>query len=286
MVEKIKTFLVANKITVILGISILLLVVGGIFLFKNFSTPKQLNLLPDIDLNFDAEGSYVVLSPRRDGNALNLSIKRVASFDAFSYQIAYSDETGIERGAGDLNTWIELKDKKGSFDQEILFGTCSKGATADPLHCVFDKGVENGTLILRIKKGDQPYKMLTQWHLQKPDIALGVLTSGDSHLTYKVDSVDSSIVGYTIINDLTGVPKLPTGKQVFGKVYSVNTPVTRELSTGKVSLELAEKPAADAKLYRYSDGHDWQELDSKITGSKLEASASGGGIFAVLVTQK
>ncbi|MBI2335097.1 hypothetical protein HYU96_04875, partial [Candidatus Daviesbacteria bacterium] len=47
--------------------------------------------------------------------------------------------------------------------------------------------------------------------------------------------------------------------------------------------ELAENPTDGAKLFRY-DGSKWEELDTKIDGSKLSAKASGSGIFAVLIT--
>ncbi len=159
-----------------------------------------------------------------------------------------------------------------------MFGTCSKNV------CKYDKGVENGTLTLHIRKGDKAYRMVTQWHFQQPDIALGNLTSGDGHFDYKVDGDRQALsnIGFTIINDLTGVPKLPSGKQISGKVYSLNAPIAKELPGGLVSLELAENPPVGAKLYWFNQGKsEWQELDTKIEGSKLSAKANGAGIFAV-----
>ena len=130
--------------------------------------------------------------------------------------------------------------------------------------------------------------MITQWHLQKPDVALGSLTSGDGHLVYAVegDRQVLSNIGFTIINDLTGVPKLPSGKSTVGKIYSLNAPIAKGLSGGAVSLELAENPPAGAKLFRYNQNKsEWQELDTKIEGSKLSAKAEGAGIFTVLVNK-
>ena len=82
--------------------------------------------IEEIELNFDPEGPYALLVPRRDGNAMNVVIKRVSSYDSFSYQITYTDEEGIDRGAGDPNTWIKVEKAKSEFDQLILFGTCSQ----------------------------------------------------------------------------------------------------------------------------------------------------------------
>lgn len=239
------------------------------------------------DLPFDAEGPYALLFPRRDGNALVLNLKRTASYESISYELAYTskDEGESQKEAGSIDRGvmgkIDTKQKKGEIEQEILLGTCSKNI------CKYDKGVENGTLTLHIKKGDKAYKMVAQWHLQKPDIALGVLTSGDDHFTYTIDADREvlAMVGFTIINDLTGIPKLPGGKEVLGKVYSLNTPIAKELRIGVVSLELAENPSGNAKLYRY-DGKEWQELETKIEGNKLSAVADGAGIFAVLKSSK
>src|SRR2546430_1381559 len=74
--------------------------------------------------------------------------------------------------------------------------------------------------------------MITTWHLQKPAIALGTLTSGDNHFTYtiKQDGTDEEMrttlatIGESKITAPSGVTKLPDKKQVFGNVYNVNIP--------------------------------------------------------------
>lgn len=298
--DKLRSWFLLHKITAVLAIALILIVAGGFVAFQKF-TAKPSGPVEEIDLIFDPEGPYAMLFPRRDGNALVLNLKRTGSYENISYELAYTsnpDETvvkgnkisedgdgksiggSIDRGVvGNIDT----KEKKGEYEQEILFGTCSKNV------CKYDKGVENGTLTLHIRKGDKAYRMVTQWHLQRPDIALGALTSGDGHLIYKVDGDRQTLsnIGFTIINDLTGVPKLPSGKIVVGKVYSLNVPIAKELNGGSVLLELAEDPSAGAKLFRFNGSKsEWQELDTKVEGSKLSAKADGAGIFAVLVDDK
>lgn len=304
--EKLKLFLTVHKTTVILVAVLLSLGFLGYLGVQKFSASQNAPL-EEVDLIFDAEGPYAQTFPRRDGNALILNIKRTSSYDSISYDLAYTskpDETvvtgnkisedgesspvggSIDRGvSGTIDTGggSATKDKKGEYEQEILFGTCSKNV------CKYDKGVENGTLTLHIKKGNRAYRMITQWHLQQPDVALGSLTSGDNHLIYKVDADRQTLsnVGFSIINDLTGVPKLPSGKIILGKVYSLNVPIAKSLSAGSVTLELAENPPADVKLYRYNGSESkWEELDTKIDGSKLSGKANGAGIFAVLTSKK
>ncbi len=298
--EKLRVWFLTRRVTTLLILGLVVLGGLGWFGIQKFSS-KSSTPVTEVDLSFDAEGPYAILSPRRDGNAVILNLKRTASYDAISYELAYTsraDETIMkgnkisEDGEGSSSTGlidrgvvgnIDTKEKKGEYEQEILFGTCSKNV------CKYDKGVENGTLTLHIKKGNKAYKMVTQWHLQKPDIALGILTSSDGHLNYKVNATreELSNAGFSIINDLTGVPKLPSSKQVLGKVYSLNLPIAKDLKKGQVTLELAENPSADTNLYRFNNStSEWQLLDAKIEGSKLSAKADGAGIFTVLVSKK
>ncbi|MBI4040025.1 hypothetical protein HY389_01575 [Candidatus Daviesbacteria bacterium] len=262
----------SNILTALLGLVVLASVVGGIFIVSSLRQTQQ--SIEEVDLLFDPEGPFAILTPRRDGNALILNIERTASYDAISYELAYSAQ-GIDRGVvGNIDT----KQKKGEYQQEVLFGTCSKNV------CKYDTGVENGTLTLHIKKAGQAYRMITTWHLQKPDVALGLLTSGDNHLVYKIDPKikDLSIVGYSIINDLSAAPKLPQDWDVVGKVYSLRTPLAKDLPGGQVSIELADKPLMGSKIgYFNESAGNWVQLEATASGSKLIASSPSEGIFTV-----
>lgn len=275
--------LLSNRLNLIL-ISVLVLVLVGVFAgFKLLAESGQApDVVSEVDLPFDAEGPYALLEPRRDGNALILNIKRVSSYEGIAYELAYQSD-GIDRGVrGDVDT----KDKKSEYSQEILFGTCSKGDTFSTRHCVFDKNVENGTLVLKIRKGNIVYKMETLWHFQKPDIASGEITSGDSHFVYKTDAKKEELanVGFTLVNDLTGMPKLPQGKQVLGKVYAFGLPTAKIFPNGQAMIELIDNAPDDARIFRYVDGkNEWEMLETKLDRNKLTIEAPGAGIFAVLL---
>lgn len=283
-------FVRKHKFTLILALVVIVVLIGGFLVFKNLtlaSKQAQNNHPPvTIDVTFDPEGPYALLVPRNDGNAVDLTINRVSGFDSFSYNIDYQDGDGIERGAGDLNTWVKIDSGKTSYDQEILFGSCSKNV------CKYDQGVENGTLTYQIKKGNTIYKIITTWHLQKPDSAQGVLTSADNHFTYKVDTSTQlkgklSVLNFSIVHDLSGAPKLPNSKRVLGNVYALNVPVGKIVPFGSVNIELSDNPPPDAQIYRYDDQlGDWKGLGTKISGSKLTATSDQGGIFAVLTSNK
>lgn len=273
--------LASNKLNILLVTIVVLLLTGGFFAYQKFFTSNdQQENVQEVDLNFDPEGPYALLFPRRDGNALVLNIKRTGSYDSIKYELSYNSE-GIDRGAsGDINT----KEKRGEYEQEILFGSCSTGGK-----CVFDKDVENGTLIFHIRKGREAYRMVSQWHFQKPDLALGVLTSGDTHFSYKINASqeDLSLIKFTIVNDLSSAPKLPSDKSVTGKVYAVHAPLAKEIPAGTVSIELAENPPAGSKIAQFNEVENkWVEYETQISDSKLTAEVSGGGIFTVLSSPK
>lgn len=287
-----------SKINIILAAGLIIVVLLGYFTYQKFIANKQQEVVvEETDLSFDPEGPYALLYPRRDGNALVLNLKRTASYDKISYELAYTSQPDnttsnskksdgeentagtIDRGVmGELNT----KDKKGEYEQEILFGTCSKNV------CKYDKGVENGTLTLHIKKGNRAYRIVTLWHLQKPYIVLGKLISGDGHLVYQTNpSANLSLVDYSIINDLSGAPKLPSDKTILGKVYSVNAPVAKSMPEATVTLELSDIPVENAKIARFDDSSNkWIEVDTKIDGNKLIAKLNNAGIITVLSPKK
>lgn len=271
----------SSKITIFFVILLAVIIIGGYFLYNKVIVDKQSDqAIEEVDLTFDPEGPYALLFPRRDGNALVLNIKRTASYDEIRYELAYNAE-GVDRGAqGTINT----KEKKGEYEQEILFGSCSTGGK-----CVFDKDVKNGTLTLHIRKGKQAYRMVTQWNMQKPDIELGSLVSGDNHFSFKAkaSSEDLALIKFTIINELTGAPKLPNDRIVLGKVYALNAPVAKTLPAGQLLVELAEDPAAGSQIARFDEVlGKWVEYETKIDGSRLSASPDQGGIFAVLTSKK
>ncbi len=289
----------ANKLTLGLIVGIVLILLLGIFFVVKVVSSKRAGVpLQEIALPFDPDGPYALVVPRRDGNAVILKISRIASYDAISYEMAYTSATSTDKNVSDsgdggsidrgVTGTVNIAKGENEHFQEILFGTCSKGDTFSTLHCVFDKNVENGTLTLRIKKKDDKthlYKMVTTWHLQKPDVALGKIVSGDAHFNYRssADRSELSIVGFSVVNELSGMPKLPEGKQVLGKVYAFNVPIAKSFPKGEVSIELADKPSANVKIARYNEGkNQWDLLETKINGSTLSAPADSNGIFAVL----
>lgn len=298
--RQLKKFL-SNKVNLALTVVLLLILSGiGYTVNKFFGVNPSELPIEEIDLSFNPEGPYAILEPRRDGNAIDLNIFRVAAYESINYKLVYSStgstaDEGIGSRDQAVEGTIESKDRKSEYTQEILFGSCSRADTASLAHCVFDKGVENGTLILNIakpyKRGDKTkvlYKMITAWHLQQPGVSLGVITSADNHFHYiaKATEDELSIIGFTIVNDLTGAPKLPQGKKTLGKVYAMNLPTAKSFPPGNLTVELIDNPPSGAQIGRYNESaNSWDILETKVDGSKLMATAPGAGIFAVFINE-
>lgn len=282
---------------------LLVVLVGGGLAISNFVKPTNVVLpLEEIELSFDANGPYAILEPRRDGNAIILNIKRVAGYEKITYELAYQSELNSdERGDGAETNSVErgvqgeIKDvdsAKSEYSQEILFGTCSKGDTFSTLHCVFDKGVEFGTLTLKIyekptkeSRTQKVYKFVTPWRMQKPDVALGKIFSVDNHFGYKTTATrqDLANIGYTIVHDLSGAPKLDESKAFVGKVYALNVPTAKKFPNGVVSIEMADDIPTGATIAQYSPDKDsWGLLKSEVNKATIQAQASSSGLFAVV----
>lgn len=304
LTSNIRNFFKSRVNTVLVVVLVLIVLLGVFFIPKLLGSKTSVQLpLEETELQFSEEGPYAILEPRRDGNALILNIKRVAGFDKITYELAYSSllgesEEGDEDQTVDRGVQGEIKDVdagKSEYSQEILFGTCSKGDTFSTRHCVFDQGVENGTLTLKIFQKVQPgdktqkvYRFSTPWYLQKPDVALGKITSGDNHFNFltKAARVDLNNVGFTLTHDLSSAPKLDQNSKFVGKVYAFNVPTAKKFPNGLVSIELAENVPDGAKLARFDTiSNSWQLLDSKVDKSILQAEADGSGIFAVVTSR-
>lgn len=294
-----------SKLNVALLLILVVLIIGGGVLFANLIKPTKVVLpIQEVDMSFDPNGPYAILEPRRDGNAIILNIKRVSGYQKIAYELAYqsnlnSDEQA-DGGNGSVERGVqgEIQDVDGSkseYSQEILFGTCSKGDTFSTLHCVFDTGVEFGTLTLRIyenpakdAKVQKVYKFVIPWRLQKPDVALGKIFSADNHFGYITTASrgDLANIGYTIVQDLSGAPKLDDQEAFLGKVYALNVPTAKQFPSGTVTMELADSIPDGATIAEYSSSNGkWENLKSTISKSTIQAVASDAGFFAIVKTK-
>lgn len=291
-----------SKLNIALVLVLVILVVGGGVAIAKLMKPVKIVLpIEEVAMSFDPNGPYAILEPRRDGNAIILNIKRVSGYEKITYELAYqsnlSDEEQGDGGSGSVERGVQgeiqnVDGSKSEYSQEILFGTCSKGDTFSTLHCVFDTGVEFGTLTLRIyqkpakdAKVQIVDKFVIPWRLQKPDVALGKIFSADNHFGYvtKASRGDLVNIGFTIVQDLSGAPKLDDGLEFLGKVYALNVPTAKQFPTGGVTMEIAENIPDGAVIVQYSNqDNKWERLKSTISKSTIQAEASDAGIFAIV----
>lgn len=152
-----------KKEYLIIGISLLALIVIGLFLFKNNrnngpkATPtptpeeKTIEKLP-------ADSLDVTLTPRADNRAITIVINglKEKGYTQFEYELTYDAQSTedpsqtISQGSGSTEP-IKVTDE--SFKREILFGTCSKNI------CKYDIGVKNIKFVIRLTDSEGKTKI-------------------------------------------------------------------------------------------------------------------------------
>lgn len=141
-----------KKILIIGGIVLVVLAVGGYFVFskKTSSVPveqkavveEEQTVIPtispkDLGLSFDA---------RKDGKAVKFSIQNPKGIQAIDYEISYLAKGDIPRGA---IGHVDIKPSEKTVSTNYIdLGTCSSGK------CKYDEGVTEVKLLLKIVKED------------------------------------------------------------------------------------------------------------------------------------
>lgn len=141
-----------KKILIIGGVVLVVLAVGGYFVFS-----KKSPSLP-VEQKAVVEEEQVVISTiapdelgltftaRSDGKAVKFAISNPAGIQSVDYEISYLAKGDIPRGAiGHVE--VKASDSKISTNY-IDLGTCSSGK------CKYDEGVTEVKLVLKIEKDD------------------------------------------------------------------------------------------------------------------------------------
>jgi hypothetical protein len=148
-----------NLMIVVVVAGIILLIVGGLFLFsrgKTGITSVKITPTPEpVSVEIPAEDLPTVrIIPRADKKEITLEIKEIKNADSIEYELSYLSK-GLSRGV--VGT-IELKGET-SITRQILLGTCSKNV------CKYDEGVTGGSLLLRLRGASGVTKITADFDL-------------------------------------------------------------------------------------------------------------------------
>lgn len=142
-----KELLKNKKVLIISGVVVLALLLLG-FIFLNGRTGQNqggnTNLMPtQIPIpTISAEELGLTLEPGPLGRTVIVSITNKKGIKAIEYELSYTSEGDIPRGAiGELDL------TKSRVTKEITLGTCSDT-------CHYDEGVTNIKIVLKITKDD------------------------------------------------------------------------------------------------------------------------------------
>lgn len=231
----------ALPIIIILGV--LLLGAGGFFLLRGKKAPPSPDQTPgleEIPRETPLEKRpYATLTPRTDGKEFTLTITGIKNAETVEYELVYLAE-GLSRGVVGA---IDLEGEE-KVIRKLLLGTCSRNV------CKYDEGIEKGTLTLRLRGSEGAIKFVSDFHLQKGDVAL---TSIDEKF-----KVEGGIPGgnFYITMSTIGLPGEAEGK-VVGGPYGIFSSGSQTIKEGRVYLTLAEE-AKDSLLYSWQNSL-WQE---------------------------
>ncbi|MBI5465522.1 hypothetical protein HY946_02840 [Candidatus Gottesmanbacteria bacterium] len=140
-----------KKPALILVSVLFIVILGGIFLFKDRIFPKKEELAPTPtpSAHFTLpeqkeERIEVDLTPRYDKKAVILKISKIPTdVTSIDYELSYEAKGGLPRG---VLGKVDIKAGQQTILREILLGTCSRNV------CVYDEGVKKVSLTLKFNK--------------------------------------------------------------------------------------------------------------------------------------
>lgn len=232
----------------------------GIYFFFIKAKPQkeQATLVPETTIETPLEDRpYVSLTPGYLGRELNLEITRIKNAKTVEYELTYLSK-GLSRG---VIGSVDVQDKS-SISKKLTLGSCS-GKT-----CVYDEGVEGGTLTLKFRQGAQVRKFTSNFVLNK---GLDKIATGDGNFQIeKVSTAKGVSTNFYVVMATIG---LPQGKDnALSEPYGVFSD-NKNIGSAKVTIFL-NKEDAKAKLFSW-DGKEWMsegknfETDGKAVSAEV-----------------
>ena len=140
-----------NKMTLLYGGLVVLLVITGFIVYKAVAPAKEPNVVEEevIDILPEADPALVVsLTPSKaKANTVVLHVSNLGSkYQAVGYELSY-DSQGLIKGVNSGSKPIDVTGQDG-FEREVYLGTCSRNV------CKPDLGVEKVSVVLEFTATD------------------------------------------------------------------------------------------------------------------------------------
>lgn len=211
---------------------------------------------------------FVSLTPREDGNEVNLKLYDNLGVDLVEYELEYQAGNMIQGAFGR----IDFSQEEPPVAKQLLFGSCSKGV------CKYDEDVNGGSLTLRFE-GDEPVVLKGDFSLQQMSQVEGVFSSRDGRFNLKLDSGQLPASAFLVVSDTFGLPQELEGEVVSGP-YGVFS-ASDSLSSSAQVVFKSSQANSEQKIFVYTQGQ-WQELDSSVQDGQITASTDVLGIFLLV----
>lgn len=251
---------------VITIISIVLVIIIGIFLFPKKSTPPVVDNTP-VDLPINTipltDRPFITLSPDTSGRSLDIAISGAPKEGNMEYEMIYN-ASGKQEGA--LGS-IFLGSEKQPIVKSILLGSKSGGGKV-----TYHEGVTGGSIT--VTYGETRLK--ESWNYLHFDPSDPIISSTDARFSVTLPKTALKKDAVIITMKTFGYPALE-GKVVSGPYgYFAQTLVKVPV---QVSLKLPAGEHINPTIYEW-DGTAWKKLVTKLSDDTLSAPATSN-VFLV-----
>lgn len=265
-----------NKKTIIIIVSVILVIVLGIFLLtkkSNTKTPAVTeDSAPDLPINVlsISERPFITLSPDSTGRSLDISLSDAPSTGSMEYEMIYN-AAGKQEGA--LGS-IYLGTEKQPIIKSILLGSKSGGGKI-----TYHEGVTGGSITVTYGEN----RLKESWNYLKFDPTDPTISSTDVRftMTFPMTAMKKDTVVITMKTfgySKTGLP-VETTKVISGPYgYFAQTPVKGETM---VSIKLPAGEHVNPTIYELT-GSTWKKLVTKLDKDTVSATATTGNVFLVM----
>jgi len=212
---------------------------------------------------------YYNLIPIKDGNYFNFNIYRLPQDASAEYEITYQalDPTGDNITQGIMGNIVAGGN---GYTKEHVFGTCSTNV------CKYDKGVEFGSVLVKLIEPKNEYESSFEFHLQNLTPAGGVLTSKDEKISLEVPKNSISGKTYFIVHSTEGLPTSIKEKILAGP-YGFFTSGEKKLSSDAIlTFEVPQNSVKNNVFVWGWDDTDkkWVEFVAEVNGQKVTSKVN------------
>ena len=255
----------------IIGIVMLLILIGGFFVWRNRGGEENAEIARKRKLSLPtnvigvADRPHVEIRPLADGINLDIYVGELKlAADEVEYELEYQAGTLLQGAFGTIDA-SELPTST-----RVLLGSCSAGGA-----CTYHEDVKGGSLLTRYIGGDEDYALKSDWKYIDNTDRDTAFSSKDAK--FQIDGTTLAKQRYLVIFNSPGYPEGIPG-EVVSDIYSLTTPSTL---TGEAELIIRASEEGELKIATW-DGSEWATYEGELDGKMITATVDLAELYVVV----